>query len=232
MEIVNNSLGKPLRDIVRGKDGKPIILNEKEQKACDYNEQVTNALGFDIPITTMTTIAKKISEQKFYTVPPAEYVPIVVGQGAFGDSILTYRSYEIGDAFETGITNMAQNNDRIAAMDAGVDSVRVPTYFWNKMITWSLPQIEFAAKAGNWDLVAALEKSRKENWDLGIQRIAFLGAQGFKTSVANCYGLLTLPNVDTNTTVFSASGNTQISQMSPTNLNIFVANLVNAYRIN
>lgn len=233
MELVLNSKGVPVRHIVRGRDKKPIILSLKEQTLADHEENhVKNVIGFDVPITTMTTIARKITEQKFYEVPFAEYVPVVEGQGAFGDSILTYRAFEIGDSFETGIVNMAQNNSRIASADAGVDAIRVPTYFWNKMITWTLPQIEMAAKAGNWDVVASLEKARKKNWDLGIQRIAFLGAQGFQTPQANCYGLLTLPNVATDTSVFQASGNVPISKMTVTQLNVFVANLINLYRQN
>lgn len=233
MEIVLNKKGMPLRHIVRNKKGEPILLSHQEQTLADYEENhVKNVIGFDVPITTMTTIARQITEQVFYEIDPAEYMPVIEGQGAFGDSILTYRSFQIGDSFETGIVNMAQNNGRTAMMDAGVDSVRLPIYSWAKSVTWSLIQMQQAAKAGNWDVVGSLEEARKTNFDLGIQRIAFLGAQGFQTAQANCYGLLNLPNVNTDTAVFAASGNVMISQMNVTQLNIFVANLVNAFRLN
>lgn len=232
-DLVLNSKGVPLSHLVLNKKGEPIILDEFRQNQCDYQETLLkNALGFDIPITTMTTIAQKVTEQKFATIPFAEYLPVVEGQGAFGDSVLTLRAVEVGDSFETGITNLAQENDRLSQTDVGIASTRVPIYSWAKKITWNLFQMQEAAKAGNWNIVEAKEKSRKRNWDLGIQRIAFLGAQGFQTAQANCYGLLNLPNVNTDQTVFAASGNVPISQMSAAQLNIFVANLINLYRTN
>lgn len=234
MALVLNKLGKPLRHIIRNrKTGEPVILNKREQKTADYQEDyIKNVLGFDVPITTMTTIAREITEQVFYEIDPTLYVPTVEGQGAWSDQILTYRSYQIGDSFETGISNMAQNNARIENVDAGIDSVKIPVYLWDKTITWSIPQMEMAAKAGNWDLIGTLEESRKTNFDLGIQRIAFLGGQGFQTIQSNMYGLLNLPNVNVDTSVFTAAGNVEISAMSVTQLNTFVANLVNVYRIN
>lgn len=232
-DLIVNSKGVPLRDIVRNRKGEPIILDEFRQNQCDFQEQmIYNALGYEIPITTVTTIAQKVTEQKFATIPFAEYLPVVEGQGAFGDSILTLRAVEVGDSFETGIVNSAQNNGRLSETNVGIDGVRVPIYSWAKKVTWGLIEMQQAAKLGNWNIVEAKEKSRKRNWDLGIQRIAFLGAQGFQTVQSNCYGLLTMPNVSTDTSVFAASGSVPISQMSPAQLNIFVANLINLYRAN
>lgn len=233
-ELVLNAKGMPLRHIVLDKKQKPIILNEWQQDRCDYQENyIKNAFGYDIPITTMTTIAAKVSYQKFATIKDwGTYVPVVEGQGAFSDSILTYQAVEVGDSFETGIVNQAQNNDREASIDVAISSVRVPIYSWVKKATWGLFETQEALRAGNWNIVEAKMKARKRNWELGIQRIAFLGAQGFQTAQANCYGLLNLPNVNTDQSVFAASGNVPISQMSPTQLNAFVANLINLYRAN
>lgn len=233
-ELVLNSKGVPLRHVVLDKENKPIILNEWKQERCDYQEEyILNALGFDIPITTMTTIAQKVTYQKFATIPDwATYLPVVEGQGAFGDSVQTLRAVELNSSFEQGIMNTGQNNAREMSGDVGVDSVRVPIYSWANKCTWDLFKLENALKAGNWNIVEALQKARKRIWDLGIQRIAFLGAQGFQTAQANCYGLLNLPNVNTDTSVFAASGNVPISQMTPAQLNAFVANLINLYRTN
>lgn len=233
-ELVLNAKGMPLRHVILDKSKKPIILNRWQQDRCDWQEDhILNALGYDIPITTMTTIAQKVTYQKFATIPDwATYVPVVEGQGAFGDSILTLQAVEINSSFEQGIINLAQNNAREMSGDVGIASVRVPIYSWANKATWSLFEMQEAAKAGNWNIVEAKEKARKRIWDLGIQRIAFLGAQGFQTAQANCYGLLTLPNVNTDQTVFAASGNVPISQMTPAQLNAFVANLINLYRTN
>ena len=233
-EMVLNKLGKPVRHIIMNrKTGKPFILDRRTQINADHEEDhIKNVLGFDVPITTMTTIAREITEQTFYELDPSEYVPTVEGQGAWGDSVLTYRAFQMGDSFETGVVNMAENNSRLEGVDAGVDSIRIPIYTWAKSLTWTIPQMEMAAKAGNWDVIGTLEEARKTNYDLGIQRIAFLGGQGFQTVSGNCYGILNLPNVNTDTSVFSAAGNVEISQMTPAQLNTFVANMVNVYRIN
>lgn len=45
--------------------GKEVILNEREARVADVNQRICNALGYEIDITTLTTIMKKITEQKF-----------------------------------------------------------------------------------------------------------------------------------------------------------------------
>jgi hypothetical protein len=53
-------------------------LTPQEQYHADYmqrqvNERFGNALGYEVSITTLTTIVKKISEQKFFEIPPADF---------------------------------------------------------------------------------------------------------------------------------------------------------------
>lgn len=214
-------------------DEVPLTLDFRGQTQADYwYGHIKNALGFDIPITTMTTVARKATTQNFFEIAPADYLPVIAGQGAWGDQLLTLREFIQGDTFETGITNLSQTNARIPAIDAALDSIVLPIYTWNKAAYWSLPQIEQAAKAGNWDYAEALQKSRKKNWDLGIQHIAFLGAAGMRNTYNNCYGLLTLPNVYTDSSIFSAAGNVPISEMPQSNLNTFVKSAISLYRAN
>lgn len=229
MGQILNSLGEPLKEIVLGMDGKPLILNQMEQILAN-NLQAEfkskfNALGYEIDITTLTTIVKKITEQKFFEIPPADYVPLRVGEGAWSSNLVTYRSYSLADSFETGIVNTGANNARLATADAGVDSVTILVRNWAKTIGWSIMDLMQAAKSGNWDIVTAKEEARKRNWDLGIQKIAFLGAQGD----SNVLGLYTLGTaVTTNTTLITKA----ISTMTPTELKVFVAGLLEAYRTN
>lgn len=213
--------------------GEPIKLTPAEQYHAEYmqrvvNERFKNALAYEVPITTLTTIMKKISEQKFYEIPPADYLPVRVGEGTWSSNLTTYRTFEIADDFETGIVNTGSPSNRLASADAGVDALNIKVYNWAKGIGWSIFDLELAAKAGNWDLVAAKEKARKRNWDLGIQRVAFLGSRGSNGVGGQSLGLLTQPAVTTNTTVITAA----ISGMSTASLKTFTQTVIETYRSN
>lgn len=213
--------------------GEEVKLTPAEQYHADYmqrivNERYANALAYEIPITTLTTIMKKISEQKFYEIPPADYFPVRVGEGTWSSNLTTYRTFEVSDNFETGIINTGSPNTRLASADAGVDALNIKVINWAKSIGWSIFDLELAAKAGNWDLVAAKEKARKRNWDLGIQRVAFLGSRGLNGVGGSCLGLLNQPAVAVNTAVITEP----ISTMDTTELKAFTAAIVEAYRNN
>lgn len=213
--------------------GEPITLNAREVYHANYtqklvNERFGNALGFEIPITTLTTIVKKISMQKLYEIAPADYLPIRVGEGSWSSNLTTYRSYDIADEFESGIINTGGANTRQSIGDAGVDSLNIKVNNWSKMTGWSIFDLEQAAKSGNWDVVSAKEKTRKRNWDLGIQRVAFLGARGQNATGGACLGLLNQAGVTFDTTLIVKA----ISSMSATELSAFQQAAVQRYRSN
>jgi len=204
--------------------GEPIVLNAREERVANAVQRQVNALGYEVNVTTLTTIMKKVTEQKFFEIAPADYVPVRVGEGAWSSNMVTYRSFQLGDDFGTGILNMGSSNSRLATADAGVDSITVKVRNWAKQIGWSIFDLEQAAKAGNWDLVTAKEKARKRNWDLGIQKVAFLGMTG-DTSVL---GLLNQSGVTNDTTTITAP----ISGLSAANLNTLLSVIVEKYRSN
>lgn len=218
--------------------GQPILLTREEVHHCKWlanqmhsqfgTKFYKNSLGYEVQITTLTTIAKKISEQKFFEIAPAEYIPVVVGQGTWSSNLTTYRSFEMSDIFESGIIDLGDQNDRLSSPDAGVDSVNIKIYNWAKQNVWSIFALEEAAKSGNWDIVSAKEKSRKRNWDLGVQKIAFLGAQGQNGSGGSCLGLFNQPGVSFNSTLITQT----LSSMSPTQLQTFQNNAIEQYRQN
>jgi hypothetical protein len=219
--------------VITNSKGEPIVLNEQEQYHAQYtqrlvNERFGNSLGYEIPITTLTTIMKKITEQKFFEIAPADYMPVRVGEGAWSAQLTTYRSFVMGDQFETGVINTGGNNSRLAVADAGVDALNIKVFNWAKTIGWSIFDLELAAKSGNWDLVTAKEKARKKNWDLGIQRVAFLGARGDNLTGGACLGLLNQAGVNVNTTIIQKP----ISEMTTTELKAFTAAVIEAYRSN
>lgn len=210
----------------RNAKGEEVKLNKQEEmvaKALEYqNAYVLSALGVDIPITTLTTAIKSISEQKFYKIAPADYVPVVVGEGSFGTDLLKYLSFQTGGDFEEGIIKTGTANSKLAQVDAGVKGIRIPIVNWAKGLNWNLMEVQQAAKTGNWDLITAKEKSRKTNWDLGIQKITFLGS----AAIEGVYGLLNQPDVSSNLSVITKS----ISSMSTTEYANFIATIYAAYR--
>ncbi len=189
---------------------------------------VQNSLGYEVAITTLTSISKKISEMKLYEIPVADYLPVVVGQGTWSSNLTTFRSFDAAGSFEDGIINLGGNSSRLASADAAVDALNIKISNWAKEITWSLFELEEAAKSGNWDVVSAKEKSRKRNWDLGVQRVAFLGANGLNGASGACQGLLTQAGVTINTTTITKAINT----MSTGELKSFCAAVIEKYRAN
>lgn len=217
--------------VYKNSDGSPkqVRLNRLEQLRASYLERhVQNALGYEIQITTLTTIAKKISEQKFYEIFPADYIPMVAGEGAWSSNITTYRSFQLGQVFEDGIINLGGQNSRLASVDAGVDALNILVYNWAKEIQYTIPELEQASRSGNWDLVAAKLESLKTNWDLGIQKIAFLGALNLNGASGTCLGLLNQPGITTNTSIISKF----IYSMTTTELQTLCALLVESFREN
>lgn len=222
-------------DVFKNSRGEPaeIVLNAKEKWHASWmqkqvNEKFGNALGYEVPITTLSQVVKRVSEQKLYQVAPADYVPIKVGEGTWASNLTTYRSFDAADQFESGYINSGSSNARLSVADAGVDALNIKVQNWGKQVGWSIFDLEQAARSGNWDLVAAKEKTRKRNWDLGIQRIAFLGAQGLNGSGGSCLGLFNQATGQFNSTLIT----TKLSLMTPTQLASFQQAAIGLYRVN
>ncbi len=205
--------------------GEQVQLNEKEAavaKALEYqNAELLNAMGIDIPITTLTTAIKSVAEQKFYRIAPAEYMPVVVGEGAFSTNLLKYTSFNMGGDFEQGLIHTSTHNAQLAQADAGVESVQIPVINWAKGLSWNLVEVQTAAKTGNWDLITEKEKARKTNWDLGIQKAAFLGVAS-----VGAKGLLNQDGITSDVVTITKP----IKSMSAAEYQAFVGSVYAAYR--
>lgn len=213
--------------------GEPVVLTAVERQMAEdleleVNHKHRNSLGYEVQITTLTEVVKSVSEQKFFEVTPSDYMPVVVGQGAWKSNLLTYRSFSIGDEWETGVIDLGGANTRLAMADAGVDSLTIKIFNWAKAIGWTIFELQEASQSGNWGLIEAKESSRKENWDLGIQRIAFLGMRGQNGVGGASQGLLTQAGIAINTTLITAP----ISGLGTAALKTFCAGIVDVYRAN
>ena len=183
-----------------------------------------SGFGYQEAIDTLTFIKSKVVEQVFYEVPPAEYVPIAVGDGAFMQNILTNQVISASGNFFDGVINQGAGNDKISAVQAAVNPVTVPVKNWAKSLGYSIFEIEQALAAMNWDYITGLESARKKNWDLGIQETAFLG----DPTDVSVLGLLTQPDVNVNTSVITKP----ISAMSASEFNTFISTIISAYLTN
>jgi hypothetical protein len=183
-----------------------------------------NALGYEIDITSLTQLIKSVTEQKFHEVKFADYVPVVVGEGAWSSQLVKYRSFDAADDFETGILNTGASNAKLASVDSAVEPVYTQVINWAKEISYSIIDLKQASLSGNWDLVSSKEKARWRNWNLGLQQIAFWGSE----TVSGVSGLLTQAAVNINTTLITQN----ISDMDAAEFQALLGGLIEAYRAN
>ncbi len=214
------------------------IINSKgeEKKVDDYFkndaerarvETLQNALseqmGYLVPLTLLTAIIRDVAEQKFYQIPIADYVPVRIGtEAAWADDVLMLRSFYAGGDFEKGYIETGTEG-RLASTSATLNGIRVPARVWAKEIAYSIADVAKAARTGVWDYVTQQEKSRRINWDLGIQRTAFLGSKD-----GTMKGLANLEEVTVNTTLLPAA----LSSMTDAQFQSFVTGMIGAYLAN
>jgi len=180
----------------------------------------TNSQGYQQVVSTLTAVGRKVSQQKFFEIAPADYMPIVIGNGAFQSSILNWRTFSKDEGFETGVISNGSNSQLLSHSDAVYDAVSQTIYNWAKGVSWNVFELEQAMKANTlFSLIEAREVARRKSWDLGIQKVAFLG-------YASTKGYLNQSSVTVNTSTITK----KISTMTAAEFNTFVGALYQAYR--
>lgn len=220
-------------DFLEDTRGRSLFINGDLQSGPACGREFLNAagdsadaaMGYQIAIDTLTYISRQISAQKFYEIAPADYLPVMVGEGAFASELLFNRTYDASDDFETGIVRQGTSDSRLATATASIDGVTQPTSFWAKSCDYNLIETEQALRANSWDPVSARMRSRKRNWDLGIQLTTFLGLASDPT---NFPGLLTQTGPTTDTAIITK----YISSMTATELATFLAAFMAKYFTN
>ena len=231
--VRHNSQGQPVVEPVfldaKQLRGKSLFSNGDKANGLDLRlnaagDTADSATGYQIVTDTLTYIKKQISEQKFYEVAPADFMPVAVGDGSFAANILTNRTYQVSDDFESGNLRTGANNTRLAQVDVAVDSKTMKVINWAKAVEYSIFDIEQALVANNWDPIEQKHRARKRNWDLGIQKIAFLGS-AVDTAVP---GFLNNSVVNINTSVIGKA----ISTMTAAEFATFVQTVLSTYFAN
>lgn len=177
--------------------------------------------GYQFVIQTTTQIAAGVIEQEFYEIPFGEYMPIDVGTGAFMESIVKNVSYQSAGPFEQGLVSLSAQA-KIKQVDAGVAPITTKIYSWNAGYQWSLWEVRKALAADNWDVIANRYEALVENYQLGLQQVAYLG---LLLDPTGCTGLLSNASATVNLAIITQ----YISTMSPTQLASLVANIMGAY---
>lgn len=181
------------------------------------------SLGLQSTIDTVTYLRKQVVTQSFYEVPLTDYGIIEQGDGAFMQNILVTAEVDESDDFEAGNLNQGANAERLSESDSQIYGINVPLRQWGKGISYTLFEVQQALQRNNWDLIAARMRSRKRNWDLGIQRTFFLGS----LVDSNFPGLLNNAAITVSNFITKL-----ISSMTATEFQAFVAGIVQQYQAN
>lgn len=182
------------------------------------------ATGYQILMDTLTYISKRISRAKYYKIALADYIPLIVGDGAYAESVITNKSYQNSSNFFQGKVSGSSSNNRKAAADTSISSVTTYHQKWEMSIEYSVWDVQQALLANNWSLIEDLLISVKTAFDLGLQQVLFLGDAGD----SRFQGLLTSTDIPQNTTLITKS----ISSTTAEEFSALVAGLLAAYAAN
>ena len=183
----------------------------------------SSTLGVQYTIQTTTLIRQRVVEQIFYTIAPAECMPVVIGEGAYMENIETNLEYQSAGDFESGFQSTAEET-RITNVDANIAPINAVIKTWVGGYQYTDLAVEKALRSNNWNPIEAKMRANKKRWDLGVQKIAFLGSY----SDSRVPGLITNSGVTINTSVITQN----ISTMSYTQFGAMVATIMGAYFAN
>jgi len=181
--------------------------------------------GYQYATDRMSYIRTKYVEQSFYEVLPADYLTVIPGEGAFSQNIITNLSIKSANSFRAGKIGTGTGNVSLTKATAGVTPVYTYVQNWGVATDYTIFDVNQAAFSGNWDPIEAQHRSRKKDWDLGIQYVAFLGDLD---DLTNFPGLLTQSQVNSNLSLYPAN----IAAMSAAQLSAFVAGAIGAFQAN
>jgi len=213
----------PKKNII-GKEFKNSIKTRGliDHMLCNSNGSIDpTSAGYQVLIDTLSYIRSEVIEQTFYTVPIAEFMPVDVGEAAWGSEIVQNISILTGGDFFAGDIGANAGQGKSAGVGSFLTPNRIPTQLWQKHTNWTTVEIKQAAALNKWDVISSRLSSLKENWDLGIQEMAFLGHPYISTMT----GLINNSNVTINTSIIT----TPISDMSVAELKVLLAGLLDAY---
>tara|TARA_R110000772_G_scaffold265206_1_gene386441 strand:- start:6 stop:1103 length:1098 start_codon:yes stop_codon:yes gene_type:complete len=219
----------PQNPIHVSRQGESKLLLGERDLAKVYNSKsddgfkVKNALGADIDITTFTEILQGVVEQKNYEIDIAKFVTVKPGQGAWQDELVKWKSFNLTDNdLSKGDLNLG--NGKIQSVNVGVEAVKIPTQRWADQAEYNIFEIKTASETRQWDLVTSLETAKRKTFDLGLQKLTFLG----HANRVDIEGLLNQTGVTADTNLITKP----ISTMTAAELNTFAGSVLGTYFTN
>lgn len=201
-----------------------VQFTSDERRAMNSLSAQAAQLGINVDVEYLSYILADISRQKFTNIALTDYAPVSVGEGAWAPSYIKNLAIGSGDSFESGFISTGADATRLAEVKAQMGTMSFPIRVWAKKASWDIPSIKKSALA-KYDIIAETEYQRKKNWDLGQQKIFFVGDtdQGLG-------GLLTNPNVTVNTDIIGS--NQGFSGMDEADYQEAIGKIMTAYDMN
>ena len=190
----------------------------------------TSSQGYQYAIQTTTFIHAKVISQVFYELDGrkiSDYIPVEMGVAPWMENYRTNLTYmHASDDFEAATQSMASGPTRRASTSVGVAPRTATAYYFMSDFNYNTFELNKAVAANNWNLVESLTQANKKFFDLGLQKVAFLGR---KSDLTLCPGLLSQSEVTVNTNTLLTGA---LKDLSYSDFNTFMGAVVSAYRDN
>lgn len=143
-------------------------------RATNANDSYVRSLG-----TTLTGIYQNIFQQKYFTVAPADFMPVISGEiGAYYDEYKVFGLESFGDRGSSGWQGAGGSNDTRSSVDELVMSeLSFPINRWKYAIKYTLHELNRSAANQQVavNLIQTKEAAVFKKYQLEIQKMAFLG---------------------------------------------------------
>lgn len=163
-----------------------------------------NTIGLEQNLTTLTQLLANVQRQKFYTLNGqalTDFIPIEMGTGAYARQLTQFAVAQVGDNFETGIVQPGNAINKDANVDIAVDTISIRNNFWRMKYQATNEIVRMAqVNQETFSYIEEQERARLRTFQLGIQKVAFLGTEDGLNE-----GLLNLSGVTVNSTIMPAN---------------------------
>lgn len=191
------------------------------------NAAAVDTLGFEKLITTQTEIVAGVIQTKYYELlgqSLSDFIPFDVGRGAYSTNIFQYTAAYVGSPFETGIVQPSTGLGINAKSSIQIDGISVKNNYWRMDYEVSHEIIEMGkVNAQAFSIIEENEKARKKVFDLGMQKVVFLGLPD-----NGIEGLLNLSDVTVNTSLFPV----KLASMTVAQLQTLASTFLSTYLSN
>lgn len=191
------------------------------------NAAAVDTLGFEQLITTQTEIVAGVIQTKYYELlgqSLSDFVPFDVGRGAYSTNIFQYTAGYVGSPFESGLVQPSTGLGINAKSSIQIDGISIKNNFWRMDYEVSHEIIEMGkVNVQAFSIIEENEKARKKVYDLGMQKVTFLGIPDNGVE-----GLLNMAAVNIDTSLFPV----KLAAMSSAQLQTLASGLLAAYLAN